>query len=95
MLNLCASPLAKGYFRRAIVESGGFSQASDRKTQAEAGLSFARRMGADSIAALRAKPAAEIQRIGIPPPDGTGANISRFRPYVDGYFLTAAPQAVF
>ena len=24
VLNLCASPLAKGYFRRAIVQSGGF-----------------------------------------------------------------------
>jgi para-nitrobenzyl esterase len=61
VLSLCASPLAKGYFHRAIVQSGGFSQASDRKTQEEAGLSFARRVGVDSIAALRAKPAAEIQ----------------------------------
>ena len=66
MLSLCASPLAKGYFRRAIVQSGGFIQASDRKTEEEAGLKFAQRVGVDSIAGLRAKPAAEIQRIAIP-----------------------------
>ncbi len=95
VLNLCASPLAKGYFQRAIVQSGGFTQASDRKTQEAAGLNFAERAGVDSIAGLRAKPAAEIQRIAIPPPDGTSANISRFWPYVDGYFLTVAPQEVF
>jgi para-nitrobenzyl esterase len=95
VLSLCASPLAKGYFRRAIVQSGGFTQASDRKTEEEAGLKFAQRVGVDSIAALRAKPAAEIQRIAIPPPDGTSANVSRFRPYVDGYFLTTAPHDVF
>ena len=29
VLNLCASPLAKGYFRRAIVQSGGFMPAED------------------------------------------------------------------
>jgi para-nitrobenzyl esterase len=95
VLNLCASPLAKGYFHRAIVQSGGFSQAGDRKTEEANGMSFAKRVGAHSIAELRAKPAAEIQRIGVPPPDGTGANVSRFRPYVDGYFLTVAPRDVF
>ncbi len=95
VLSLCASPLAKGYFRRAIVQSGGFIQASDRKTEEQSGLKFAQRVGVDSLAALRAKPAAEIQRIAIPPPDGTTANISHFRPYVDGYFLTTAPHDVF
>src|ERR1700733_14664671 len=95
VLNLCASPLAKGYFRRAIVQSGGFSQASDRKTQEAAGVSFARRMGATSIAELRAKPAAEVQQAGVPPPDGKGANLSRFGPNVDGYFLTTDPHQVF
>ena len=95
VLNLCASPLARGYFRRGIVQSGGFARASDRKTEEEAGLSFAKRVGVDSIAGLRAKPAEEIQRIAIPPPDGKSANVSRFGPYVDGYFLTAAPLEVF
>jgi para-nitrobenzyl esterase len=95
VINLCASPLAKGYFQRAIVQSGGFGRGSDRKTQEEAGVSFAKRVGVDSIAALRAKPAEEIQRIAIPPPDGKSANVSHFGPYVDGYFLPIAPVEVF
>ena len=66
VLNLCASPLAKGYFRHAIVQSGGFTQASSRQAEEESGLSFAKRVGVNSIAELRAKPAAEIQRIAIP-----------------------------
>jgi para-nitrobenzyl esterase len=95
VIDLCASPLAKGYFRRAIVQSGGFGRGGDRKTQEDAGVSFAKRVGVDSIAALRAKPAEEIQRIAIPPPDGKSANVSHFGPYVDGYFLTKAPLEVF
>jgi len=92
--SLCLAP-RQGYFRRAIVQSGGFTQASDRKTEEEAGLKFAQRVGVDSIATLRAKPAAEIQRIAIPPPDGTSANVSRFRPYVDGYFSDHCPARRF
>jgi para-nitrobenzyl esterase len=95
VINLCASPLAKGYFRRAIVQSGGFGRGGDRKTQEEAGVEFANRVGVHSIADLRAKPAEEIQRIAIPPPDGKSANVSHFGPYVDGYFLTAPPLEVF
>jgi para-nitrobenzyl esterase len=95
VLNLCASPLAKGYFRRAIVQSGGFMPAADRKAAEAYGVSFAEKMGATSIAQLRAKPAAEVQQGGVPPPNGTGGNVSRFRPYVDGYFLTADPHQVF
>lgn len=95
VLSLCASPLAKGYLRRAIVQSGGFIQASDRKTEEQSGLKFVQRVGVDSLAGLRAKPAPEIQRIAIPPPDGTSANVSQFRPYVDAYFLTIAPHDVF
>ena len=95
VIDLCASPLARGYFRRAIVQSGGFGRGGDRKTQEDAGVSFAKRAGVDSIAALRAKPAEEIQRIAIPAADGKSANVSRFGPYVDGYFLPTAPLDVF
>jgi para-nitrobenzyl esterase len=96
VLSLSASPLARGYFHRAIVQSGGFSRASDRATEEAKGLNLAQRAGAKSIADLRAQSAAEIQKIAIPPPDGkAGANVSRFGPYVDGYFLTTAPRAVF
>jgi para-nitrobenzyl esterase len=95
VLNLCASPLAKGYFRRAIVQSGGFMPAEDRKAAEQTGVSFAKKMGVASLSELRSKPAAEIQRIAIPPPSGAGANISRFWPIVDGYFLTAPPREIF
>ncbi len=95
VLNLCASPLAKGYFRRAIVQSGGFMPAEDLKSAEQTGLKFAKQVGVHSIAELRSKPAAEIQRIAIPPPSATGANISKFWPIVDGYFLTASPRDVF
>jgi para-nitrobenzyl esterase len=95
VLNLCASPLAKGCFRRAIVQSGGFMPAEDLKAAEQTGVSFAKKMGVASLSELRSKPAAEIQRIAIPPPSGAGANISRFWPIVDGYFLTAPPRDVF
>src|ERR1700678_3589098 len=91
VIDLCASPLAKGYFRRAIVQSGGFMPAEDLKAAEQTGVSFAKKMGVASLSELRSKPAAEIQRIAIPPPSGAGANISRFWPIVDGYFLTAPP----
>jgi para-nitrobenzyl esterase len=95
VLNLCASPLAKGYFRRAIVQSGGFMPAEDLKAAEQTGVNFTKKMGVASLSELRSKPAAEIQHIAIPPPSGAGANISRFWPIVDGYFLTAPPREVF
>jgi para-nitrobenzyl esterase len=95
VLNLCASPLAKGYFLRAIVQSGGFMPGTDLKTAETAGVQFAGRVGAASIAQLRQVPAEQIQHIAIPPPDGKGANISRFGPIVDGHFLPIAPRDVF
>jgi para-nitrobenzyl esterase len=95
VLNLCASALARGYFRRAIVQSGGFMPAADLKSAEETGVNFSKRMGVASVAELRSKPAAELQRIAIPPPNGSGANVSRFWPIVDGYFLTTAPREVF
>jgi para-nitrobenzyl esterase len=95
VINLCASPLAKGYFRRAIVQSGGFGRGGNPKAQEEAGVAFAKRAKVDSISALRAIPAEEIPHIAIPPPDGKSPNVSHFGPYVDGYFLTAPPLDVF
>jgi para-nitrobenzyl esterase len=95
VLNLCASPLAAGYFRRAIVQSGGFMGGGDLRAAEANGERFATLLGAKSIAELRSKPAAEIQRRAIPPPDGKGANISQFRPTIDGHFLTAPPRDVF
>jgi para-nitrobenzyl esterase len=95
VLNLCASPLATGYFRHAIVQSGGFMGGGDLSAAEANGVRFAQRVGANSITELRSKTAGEIQRLAIPPPDGKGANVSEFRPTIDGYFLSTQPREVF
>jgi para-nitrobenzyl esterase len=95
VIDLCASPLAKGYFQRSIVQSGGFFTSGDLKSAEAIGIEFSKTAGAHSIAELRKIPAAEIQRLGVPPSNGTGANVSRFWPIVDGYFLTISPRVVF
>jgi para-nitrobenzyl esterase len=95
VLSLCASPLARGYFRRAIVESGGFTRGGGKEEAEQNGERFMRLMGAASMVQLRAMPAAAIQRTAVPPPGASGPNLSRFVPIVDGYFLQAAPRDVF
>jgi para-nitrobenzyl esterase len=95
VISLCASPLAKGYFQRAIVQSGGFGRGSDRAKVEQAGVDFAAHAHANSLAALRAIPAKQLQALAIPPPDGKSANVSHFGPWIDGYFLTSPPLEVF
>ena len=53
------------------------------------------KLGVDSIAGLRAKPAAEIQRIGVPPPNGTGANLSQIPPICRWLFSDRLPRTMF
>ncbi len=78
---LCASPLAKGLFKRAIAESGSAMLSSPlrpamNQTAAEAtGISFAKNLGAENLQALRAKSANEI----LASPGGLSS------PYLDGY----------
>ncbi|MBL8548515.1 MAG: carboxylesterase family protein [Hyphomonadaceae bacterium] len=88
---LQASPLAAGLFHRAIGESGAMMNAGARDMgrdfrSAEAeGVGYARSLGADSLAALRALPAARFfeQR-------------AMFRPVErDGYLLPDTVQATF
>jgi len=91
---LVASPLAKGLFRRAIGESGAcFSSRRPMKTLAEAeksGEEFAQSaFGADSIAALRAKPAQQILDAAQKEPQGY------FSPDIDGYFLPASCESIY
>jgi para-nitrobenzyl esterase len=58
---LVASPLAKGLFQRAIGESGGqFARVQKLADAEQAGLRVAKSVGADSLAALRAKPVDEL-----------------------------------
>jgi para-nitrobenzyl esterase len=88
---LMASPIAKGLFARAIGESGAFFAAPARKldqlAQAEqAGLDFARKIGANSADDLRKVSADDI----LAAAPGIG-----FRPIVDGHILPQPPAALF
>ena len=91
---LMASPLARGLFERAIGESGAFiaSTALPAKPRAETeatGRKFAESLGAQSIEALRAKPADEIHQAALK----LGA--FSFEPKLDGYFLPDDVAAIY
>ena len=88
---LMASPLAKGLFARVIGESGSMfaspSRAPASLEEAEAaGLDFMRKVGARSLAELRAAPADAI----LAAAPGLG-----FRPIIDGWFLPRSPAEIF
>jgi para-nitrobenzyl esterase len=88
---LMASPLAKGMFRGVIGESGAMFPSPSRRpaplAKAEAaGVDFMRKVGAHSLAELRAAPAEAILKAA----PGLG-----YRPIVDGWFLPRAPAEVF
>jgi para-nitrobenzyl esterase len=90
---LMASPLAKGLFRRAIGESGAiFGSARPMKTRAETEKTdeqFGKSLGADSLEALRGKPASELLEA------AAKKDAPRFGPNVDGYFLPESVEAIF
>lgn len=97
---LTASPMAKGLFHRASIQSGpgGLAAFGIGSTRAVArpladaekdGIAFAESKGAKSIAELRAIPAAELIK---PSPGSAGM---RFGPIVDGRFLREDPAATF
>jgi para-nitrobenzyl esterase len=88
---LMASPLAKGLFARVIGESGSMfaspSRAPASLEEAEAaGVDFMRKVGAHSLAELRAAPADAI----LAAAPGLG-----FRPIIDGWFLPRSPAEIF
>jgi para-nitrobenzyl esterase len=88
---LMASPLAKGLFQGVIGESGAMFASPSRvpapPAKAEdAGLDFMRKVGANSLAELRAAPAVAI----LAAAPGPG-----FRPIVDGWFLPRSPAEIF
>ena len=88
---LMASPLAKGLFARVIGESGAMfaspSRAPASLAKAEAGgLEFMRKVGAKTLAELRAAPAEAI----LAAAPGLG-----YRPIVDGWFLPRSPAEIF
>ena len=79
---LVASPLAKGLFHKAIAQSGGLLSgrfSNNLETSEQQGEKFMQKAGANSIAELRNKSAAEIQKI-----SNSGF---RFGVTLDGYVL--------
>ena len=94
---LTASPIAKGLFHRAVIESGpgglaamgvttGSGVARPRADAEADGVRYANSLGARNLAALRRLPASRFV--------GGGAGI-RFGPVVDGRFLTENPAETF
>jgi para-nitrobenzyl esterase len=80
---LVATPLAHGLFQRAIGESGGeFAPARTLAEMEQTGVKFGQSIGADSLAALRAKPADDLVK----------ANGFTTAANVDGWLL---PQDVY
>jgi para-nitrobenzyl esterase len=83
--HLMASPLARGLFQRAIAESNAFPARMAPRAEAEArGKAFAEKLGASSLAAMRAKLGQEI--LDAKTPAG---------PIVDGWFLPADSYSLF
>lgn len=88
---LCASPLAKGLFSGAICESGGsFGPASKKSSSGEnmrvlqdveqSGVEFMKKMGASSIAEMRAMDLDKLMA-------GAGMGMGMSWPNIDGYVI--------
>jgi para-nitrobenzyl esterase len=88
-----ASPAARGLFARAIGESGAhFGTSAVVPTRAESernGVAFAGRVGATSLAELRALSATELVELSGRP------GMPRFPANVDGLFFPKAPEAIY
>jgi carboxylesterase type B len=101
--DLVASPLAKGLFERAIVQSGGSSVGGGAiplvvRTLADVeadGVRFAESKGVHSVAELRAL---TWQKLTEPLPTAAPAKgaapLFRFAPIVDGHVLPAPPREI-
>lgn len=88
-----ASPLSKNLINGAIGESGGMINptlpAVPLAEGEKDGTDFAQKMGANSLADLRAMPASKLL-------EATGTmNGPHFPPVVDGYFLPKTPDQIF
>jgi len=87
-----ATPLTKGMMAGAIGESGSLLGALppvELSKAEETGVEFARSIGAESLAQLRAVPADELMA------SATKFGAFRFRMTVDGYFLPKSPYDIF
>ena len=90
-----ASPLSKDLIAGAIGESGsilGTLSAVPLAQAEEAGVKFAKSIGANSLAELRAL---ETQKVFGPATQGGFSSVGRFSITVDGYFFPESPAAIF
>ncbi|MET7508472.1 carboxylesterase family protein [Streptomyces albidoflavus] len=96
---LMSSPQSRGLFSRAVAQSGAFWDSSHgslptHRQAVARGEALSDRLGAPSLAELRAVPAGELN-------DATAWNpltdplVTAFSPSVDGKVLTAAPAEIF
>ena len=96
-VNTClmlTTPLAKGLFSSALMQSGGCA-AQAQETAAAFASEWATMAGcegdADPAACMRALPAEEVQLLVSPPVEVAGKQ-GPYQPVVDGYLLPAAPM---
>ncbi|WP_138918594.1 carboxylesterase/lipase family protein [Nitrospirillum viridazoti] len=96
--DLIMSPLAKGLFQRAVAQSGsamGIHMPSLAEAEAT-GVTFAEKVGAKSLAELRAIPADALQQAANVPPPTPGAKPVRptivFAPNLDAVIVTGDPE---
>jgi len=93
VVTLLASPLMKGKFEGAIVESGAILGGPPMKRLKDAETLGTEFMGADSLQSLRGLSATELlKRFGSFMPTHRE---SRMGPVIDGYVLSADPSEVF
>jgi para-nitrobenzyl esterase len=92
---LMASPLATGLFHKAIGESGAYFNGpsgtlglQSLTATEERGVKFAAAVGAESLAALRAKPNEELLKAAMKTQPG-------FTPSIDGHVLTEDVNATY
>ena len=96
---LMASPLSKGLFHKAIGASGAFWDGRDGALEGfdgsrARGVAFARRVGASSIAAMRAMPATVVNAAALWN-FSTNPAVTAFSPNVDHYVVPEVPAARF
>lgn len=94
---LMASPLARGLFHRAIMQSG-FAQAEPLAGAESTGREISRALSCheapDELAALRGKSAEEVLAAANPV-QGLFGRGNKFKPVVDGHALPESPREVF
>lgn len=96
---LMSSPLAKGLFHKAILQSGAFwdTENGSLPTVEEArqqGLLLVKKLGANSVSALRSLPAKTIAEAAQWNPL-TDPRVTAFAPNIDGYVLPCVPAKAF